>query len=355
MSTPLIPIITSLGLQAVINASNDGLQAKITHIALGDSGWSPTNAATKLKQEQSRVRVSDGSRIQPTQIHLTAIENGEQEYWVREIGFILDDGTLFAIWSHPTQALAWKAANVDLLLAFDMLLSALPADSVTIDGSGGVNLAPATEQKEGLVRLATAAEAVAGTINQAVVMTPADSRAHGDARYAKTSHRHAWSEIDEKPTSFSPKAHRHPWTEIDGKPSSFPPQSHSHAWSQITSKPSVFPPASHNHDTRYLKPENLKFTYGFVQTQNRYSKVGWAGYNDWTRNYADVFPPTGFTMSHFQGLVASVGIIYFKGDVNSDDNTYIRWRRQSDRVRIIGNNSENRAASYINYMAVWRK
>lgn len=232
MSVSLTPIITTAGLQAVLSASNDGLQAKISHVALGDLGWSPTNSATRLKREKNRVPVSNGTRIQPTQIHVTAVENGNVEYWVREVGFVLDDGTLFAIWSHPTQALAWKAAGVDLLLAFDMLLSALPADSVTIDGTGGVNLAPATQTKEGLVRLATSQEAIAGSLNSAVVMSPADSRAHGDARYSRLNH-------------------RHPWSEIDGKPATYPSSSHSHSWNSITSKPSTFPASSHNHDDRY--------------------------------------------------------------------------------------------------------
>jgi len=336
MSVSLTPVITTAGLQAVLSATNDGLQAKISHVALGDIGWSPTNSATRLKAEKNRVAVSNGTRIQPTQIHVTAVENGSTEYWVREVGFILDDGTLFAIWSHPTQALAWKAAGVDLLLAFDMLLSALPADSVTIDGTGGVNLAPATQDQEGLVRLATSQEAIAGALNSAVAMSPADSRAHGDARYSQLSHRHLW-------------------TEIDGKPLSYPASSHRHYWSQIDGKPSTYPPSSHNHDTLYIRKSNFRVTSGFVKTNNRYSSAGWAGFNDWTRNYADISPPYGYTMSHLQGFIASIGIVYLSGDVNGDDNLYLRWRRESSKVRVICNNSENRANSYINYLAIWRK
>ena len=322
MSVSLTPVVTLAGLQAVFNATNDGLQARISHVALGDLGWSPNNQATGLRRERRRVAVSNGSRINPTQIHVTAVEDGSTEYWVREVGFFLDDGTLLAIWSHPTQALAYKAGDVDLLLAFDMVLSALPADSVIVEGTGGVNLAPATTSKEGVVRLAATNEARAGALSTAVVMTPAGSRVHGDARYSRLGHRHAWGEIDGKPASY--------------------------------------PPSTHNHDTRYIRPANLRMTSGFVRTNNRHSQVGWAGYNDWTRNYADIFPPYGFTMSHLQGFNASIGIIYFAGNVNDDDNLYLRWRRQTDRVRVICANSENRAntsgiGSYLNYLAIWRK
>ena len=317
MSVSLTPVMTLAGLQAVLNATNDGVQARITHVALGDIGWTPDNTATALRRERNRVAISNGRRIQPRQIHITAVENGAIQYWVREVGFILDDGTLLAVWSHPTQALAWKASDVDLLLAFDMVLSALPADSVVVDGTGGVNLAPATQSNEGVVRLATSAEAQNGSLNSAVAMTPASSRRHGDARYARVSH-------------------RHPWNQIDGKPS-------------------TYPPSTHNHDTRYIRTSNFRVTSGFVRTNNRYSSVGWAGYNDWTRNYADIYPPYGFTMSHLQGFIASIGIIYFAGGVNSDDNLYLRWRRETNRVRVVCNNSENRSNSYINYLAIWRK
>lgn len=54
---------------------------------------------------------------------------------------MLSDGTLLAVWSHPTEALAYKPVATDLLLAYDLLLAALPANSVTITSlPGGLNL-----------------------------------------------------------------------------------------------------------------------------------------------------------------------------------------------------------------------
>lgn len=76
-----------------------------------------------------------------TLIHLTTLADGAAEFWVREIGFLLADGTLLAVWSHATEILTYKAAGTDLLLAYDLSLSALPADSVTIVSSAaGLNL-----------------------------------------------------------------------------------------------------------------------------------------------------------------------------------------------------------------------
>lgn len=171
MSTTLTPVITSAGLNAVWNAQSTGLEATIAAIALGDGGWVPDNTATALHNEKRRIPV-EGARVNPTQIHLTGVEDGSLEYWVREVGFYLADGTLLAIWSDADQALAYKSAGVDLLLAFDLVLSALPAESVTVDGTGGFRLPPATDAKRGLIRIATELEARDGTACD-VAVTPA--------------------------------------------------------------------------------------------------------------------------------------------------------------------------------------
>ena len=190
----LTPIITTAGLNAVINANNDGLNAKIVSIVLGDAAWEPDLTAVALQNERARVPISGSTRVNPTQIHLTAIENGDVEYWVREIGFVLEDGTLLAVWSQPDQErpLAYKAAAVDLLLGFDLVLSALPADSVVVEDSGGLNLGPATLTLAGVIRLATEEEALEkergdvamSPATTAALLTPATSEAIGLVRWA---------------------------------------------------------------------------------------------------------------------------------------------------------------------------
>jgi len=72
---------------------------------------------------------------------------------VKEVGFYLADGTLFAVWSDPAQVLAYKTANVDLLLAFDLTIAAVPEGSITVQGTGqNLSLYYAEE----LARMATA-------------------------------------------------------------------------------------------------------------------------------------------------------------------------------------------------------
>lgn len=141
MSTPLQPVITKAGLAAVWNATNTGLSAQITHVVLGTAGYTPNNEQKSLRAQAAKYPISGGERLSNTLIHLTTLADGAAEFWVREIGFLLADGTLLAVWSHATEILTYKAAGTDLLLAYDLSLSALPADSVTIVSSAaGLNL-----------------------------------------------------------------------------------------------------------------------------------------------------------------------------------------------------------------------
>lgn len=154
MSTSILqPVITEVGLAAIWRTSDDGVSARITHIALGDSGYLPTQTQTRLRTEKARYPISDGKRLANNQLHLTAVADGDKAFWVREAAFLLEDGTVLAVWSDPATPLAYKSPGVDLLLAYDLTLSALPADSVTVQSTGaGLNLTLGAE----LAALATA-------------------------------------------------------------------------------------------------------------------------------------------------------------------------------------------------------
>ncbi|EKT4539533.1 phage tail protein [Pseudomonas putida] len=132
MSTPLQPVITKAGLAAILRADNTGIAAQITHIALGTSGYTPSADQKSLVAQTAKYPIAGGERLSSTLLHLTALADGDRAFWVREIGFLLSDGTLLAVWSDSSTPLAYKSADTDLLLAYDLSLAALPADSVTI-------------------------------------------------------------------------------------------------------------------------------------------------------------------------------------------------------------------------------
>ncbi|WP_031296225.1 phage tail-collar fiber domain-containing protein [Pseudogulbenkiania ferrooxidans] len=141
-SNPLIPQILDGGLAAIQLASHDGVQLRITHVALGDAGYQPDAGQTGLRNEIVRYPIADGQSQGPRQLHLTALASDQTEFWVREVAFILEGGQPLAIWSDPKQALAYKQAGLELLLAFDLALSGVPAGSVIVQSTGaGLNLA----------------------------------------------------------------------------------------------------------------------------------------------------------------------------------------------------------------------
>ena len=77
--------------------------------------------------------------------------------------------------------------------------------------------------------------------------------------------------------------------------------------------------------------------------------------NDYSKNYADVFPPSGYSMADLAGFVASIAEIHFNGDVDDNDTFWCKHTVDTQKIRIICSNSETRAASKVNYMAIWIK
>lgn len=168
----LQPVITKAGLSAVWRKDKTGLAAQITHVVIGTEGYTPANTQTALRNQVAVYPISDGETLSSTLLHVTAVADGPQAIWVREIGYLLSDGTLFAVWSHPTDVLTYKPAGSKLLLAYDLSLTALPPDSVTITSTGaGLNLTLSEE----LAALATAsiADMLRGLEQQDVVESQA--------------------------------------------------------------------------------------------------------------------------------------------------------------------------------------
>lgn len=144
--TALIPQMLDAGLAAIQLASGDGVKLRITHIALGDAGYTPHPGQLGLRHEVVRYPIADGKTTGPRQLHLTALADDSAEFWVREVAFILENGQALAVWSHPSQALVYKQAGLELLLAYDLTLAGVPPDSVIVQSTGaGLNLSLAEE------------------------------------------------------------------------------------------------------------------------------------------------------------------------------------------------------------------
>ncbi|MDK1312887.1 phage tail protein [Pseudoalteromonas ardens] len=140
------PIITQAGINAAVNAQTHGIQLEIGRIGVGDKGYVPNRTQTRLKNERNNVPVSDGRVVGDGQFHLSGIFTDDTQYAVREVGFYLNDHsddaqkTLFAIWSHPEHVLFYQTPVARVVQGFDLTLTAVPYEHLTVNTSGDLNL-----------------------------------------------------------------------------------------------------------------------------------------------------------------------------------------------------------------------
>ncbi len=140
MSSDFLAVITQAGLNAAVSAAASGIDAEITQIGVSATGFTPNRNTTALPNEILRVSIAGGSDVTGNQAHLTAVFDGETTFAARSVGFYLRDGTLFAVWSHPSNVLFYKTSTGRVVQSFDLLLDAVPAGSVTIYAEGDLSL-----------------------------------------------------------------------------------------------------------------------------------------------------------------------------------------------------------------------
>ncbi|KAF7783656.1 hypothetical protein PRUB_a3486 [Pseudoalteromonas rubra] len=140
------PIITQAGINAAVNAQTHGIQLEIGRIGVGDKGYVPNRTQTRLQNERNNVPVSDGRVVGDGQFHLSGIFTDDTQYAVREVGFYLNDHsddaqkTLFAIWSHPEHVLFYQTPVARVVQGFDLTLTAVPYEHLTVNTSGDLKL-----------------------------------------------------------------------------------------------------------------------------------------------------------------------------------------------------------------------
>lgn len=175
---PTLPlIITDAGRQAIVDATNTGtLPITLTEVALGTGKWSPDATAVALQAEIKRINTLGGLVVAPDTIHVTITDASSDAYALGEFGLYTDGGVLFAIYS-DLAGITDKAADALLLLANDIVLTSVPAGSVTVGSTEFIN-PPATETAPGVAEVATQAESDAGT-DDARIVTP--KKAKGSA------------------------------------------------------------------------------------------------------------------------------------------------------------------------------
>lgn len=168
-------VITNAGRAALVNAQNTGtLPVVITQVGLSQTAVSPAATATSLAGEFKRMSGIGGEAIAPDTIHINMSDTTGDVYSLRSFALYLADGTLFGIYGQAAPMLE-KVAASDALLAIDIVFADISAASLTFGNTNFLN-PPATTERQGVVELATVAEAQAG-IDALRALTPGAAKA----------------------------------------------------------------------------------------------------------------------------------------------------------------------------------
>lgn len=131
--------ITRAGMRALFNATQTGVDLKLSHIAVGTgqgTGYVPTGNETVLRTEFLRQAIGGGEYLTDFEILVQALLTGPSTGWVHEVGIFDETGVLFALWSEPNAPLAFKSANVPIVIALTLAVSEIPPNSLTIVAGG---------------------------------------------------------------------------------------------------------------------------------------------------------------------------------------------------------------------------
>lgn len=147
MANPVVinPTLTLAGQAAAFNASNNGLELKITHVSFGKAHYDPTgNEVALVDPVGSRVTVAGASRPTPYQIRMVSQWREDVgEVGIGEIGFWAEDVLVF-VWSKADGTVAsYKTDGVSYVLFNDLAFAQVPAGSVSfvVDPDESVALA----------------------------------------------------------------------------------------------------------------------------------------------------------------------------------------------------------------------
>lgn len=147
-SSGIVPVLTQAGLAKCVAAAGNGLKVTIAAIAVGRGspspgapsgyiGYAPSNTQSALVGPMAVVPIAQSFVITGTppgfQVEALLEASGSgPSYPINELGFLLDDGTLFAVWSSAAGPVAYATPSADVELALDLYLDALPATALNV-------------------------------------------------------------------------------------------------------------------------------------------------------------------------------------------------------------------------------
>ncbi|MGB8603371.1 MAG: shufflon system plasmid conjugative transfer pilus tip adhesin PilV [Rhizomicrobium sp.] len=153
--------LTDQGRAALVAASGTNA-ITIAAIGITDAAFTPATDASTLPGEIKRLTTFSGDVPDAYTIHLSIRDESAATYSLRGFGLYLSDGTLFGLYGGGDALIMEKAAGSILLLAVDINFSQSDATSISFGDTNFID-PPATTEVQGIVELATEAEATTGT------------------------------------------------------------------------------------------------------------------------------------------------------------------------------------------------
>lgn len=168
MADPIDLIITSAGLDALVDAENGVAgPVEIVEIGLTSNAFDASPTLTALPGEFKRINAVSGQSVAANIIHMTAQDISAEIYDVHGIGLFLADGTLFAAFSQDDPIFS-KVSIAIFLFAFDVRFSGDVANSIQF-GDASFLYPPATEGTKGVAEIASQAETDGGADDERMV------------------------------------------------------------------------------------------------------------------------------------------------------------------------------------------
>lgn len=156
-------LITDAGLAALVNAQQNGTVPVVFEtVQFGSGKYTPTADQTELQSSFKSLPTIWGGAVGDNVFHITVSDVSVDDYDVYEVGIFTDGGVLFAVYSQDTPIIS-KASGSQALLAIDIVVADASDTDITVSGDTTFTNPPATTKTAGVVKLATAEEAKAGT------------------------------------------------------------------------------------------------------------------------------------------------------------------------------------------------
>lgn len=167
--------VTTAGRAALVNAANTGTApVTVTQIGLTATAVVPAVGMTALAGEFKRIGAVGGEVVADDVIHVSMLDDSADAYTLRSFALYLQDGTLFAVYGQAGPIIE-KTASSFAALAVDVIFADIDAALLTF-GDTSFMVPTATTERQGVVELATVAEAQAG-IDALRALTPATAKA----------------------------------------------------------------------------------------------------------------------------------------------------------------------------------